>query len=339
MRWASANSRFFSGTNSVNVRCPMPASGVSASEEVTLPAIPGNRSRDRNIHPRGRETIGDRRNYSVSALFLPVAHAVAQAIFFPFTPSISFRLLFPVAYLPFILLPSIFFFFHWHGRDTYTSPFRIPHMRRINPLISFYPSLSLSSYSPPPPFYTLSWIHRTPFLSMATFALSLLRRPSSSFPRICGQFGAAEPPMDREGTRHTAVPTVPSHFEKYPGKMIRPLLRSSLSLSLSLSFSLRIALPICPSLSLPLLPCLSFTGADCSSSPIPVPITAAVFSSPRSAHKRRAVARREDPFSFPETRCALNVIVLSCLHAVSSRGKLAMTIPAKRYSRVRYDSL
>lgn len=143
MRWASANSRFFSGTNSVNVRCPLPASGVSASEEVTLPAIPGNRSRDRNIHPRGRETIGDRRNYSVSALFLPVAHAVAQAIFFPFTPSISFRLLFPVAYLPFILLPSIFFFFHWHGRDTYTSPFRIPHMRRINPPISFYPSLSL----------------------------------------------------------------------------------------------------------------------------------------------------------------------------------------------------
>lgn len=47
---------------------------------------------------------------------------------------------------------------------------------------------------------------------------------SSSFPRVCGQFGAAKPQTNRERTRHTAS-TVPSHFEKYPGKMIRPLLR------------------------------------------------------------------------------------------------------------------
>lgn len=201
--------------------------------------------------------------------------------------------------------------------------------------IPFY--LSLSSCSPPSPLYTFFWIHRTPFLSMATFAFSLFRSPSSSFPCICGQFGAAEPPTDRERTRHTAVPTVPSHFEKYPGKMIRPLLRPGLSLSLFLFFSSPRP-PICPSLVCPLLPRLSFTGADCSSSPVPVPITA-VFSSSRSAHQRIAVARRGDSFSFPETRCALDVIVLSCLHAVSSRGKLAATVPAKRYGRVRYDSL
>lgn len=106
-------------------------------------------------------------------------------------------------------------------------------MRRINPP-SLFTFLSHSLCSPPSPLYTFSWIHRTPFLSMATFALSLLWGPSYSFPRICGQFGAAEPPTDREGTRHTAVPTVPSHFEKYPGKMIRPLLRPGLSLSLFL---------------------------------------------------------------------------------------------------------
>lgn len=188
MRWASANSRFFSGTNSVNVRCPMPASGVSASEEVTLPAIPGNRSRDRNIHPRGRETIGDRRNYSVSALFLPVAHAVAQAIFFPFTPSISFRLLFPVAYPPFILLPSIFFFFHWHGRDTYTSPFRIPHMRRINPPISFYPSLSLP----------------TPHLHPSIRSLGYTGRPSSRWPPSPSPFFGVLPPRSLASAGNSA---------------------------------------------------------------------------------------------------------------------------------------
>lgn len=106
------NSHFFSSTNSVNARYPMPDSGVSASEEVTLPAIPGNRSRDRNIHPRGRETIGDRRNYSVSALLLPVAHAVARAIFLPFSPSISFHLLFPSAHcLPTLYPPSFHFLF------------------------------------------------------------------------------------------------------------------------------------------------------------------------------------------------------------------------------------
>lgn len=85
-------------------------SGVSASEEVTLPAIPGNRSRDRNIHPRGRETIGDQRNYSVSALLLPVAHAVARDIFLPFSPSISFHLFFPSAPSP-PHLPSFDFLF------------------------------------------------------------------------------------------------------------------------------------------------------------------------------------------------------------------------------------
>lgn len=104
-------SHFFSSTNSVNVRYG-PDSGVSASEEVTLPAIPGNRSRDRNIHPRGRETIGDRCNYSVSALLLPVAHAVARAIFLLFSPSISFHLLlFPSAHClpsPSTLLPFSF---------------------------------------------------------------------------------------------------------------------------------------------------------------------------------------------------------------------------------------
>lgn len=112
---------------------------------------------------------------------------------------------------------------------------------------------------------------------MATFALSLLWGPSYSFPRICGQFGAAEPPTDREGTRHTAVPTVPSHFEKYPGKMIRPLLRPGLSHSLSPP---RPSPPDLLLLGLLLLPRLSFTGADCSS-PVPVSIIAAVFSSPR----------------------------------------------------------
>lgn len=140
----------------------MPDSGVS-SEVVTLPAIPGNRSRDRNIHPRGRETIGDRRNYSVSVFLLPVAHAVARAIFLPFSPSISFHLLFPSARCLSALYP-LFFFPHWNGCDTYASPFRIPHMSRINPPSPFT-SLSLSPplYSPPSLFCMFSWIHRTPF--------------------------------------------------------------------------------------------------------------------------------------------------------------------------------
>lgn len=173
---------------------------------------------------------------------------------------------------------------------------------------------------------------------MATFALSLLWGPSYSFPRICGQFGAAEPPTDREGTRHTAVPTVPSHFEKYPGKMIRPLLRPGLSLSLSLF--LRLAPPpppICSSL-------VSFYFLVSLSREPTVHLQFLSPSSPRSspplasAHQRIPMARRGGPFSFPETRCA-DVIVLSCFHAVSSRGKLAATVPAKRYGRVRHDSL
>lgn len=121
---------------------------------------------------------------------------------------------------------------------------------------------------------------------MTIFALSLLRDSSSSFPRICGQFGAVKPPTDRERTRHTAAPTVPSHFEKYPGKMIRPLLRpgrSSLSLSLDFlppsPFASTPSLPP-PNFGLPLLPRLSFTGADCSSSPVPVPVSAAYLPSP-----------------------------------------------------------
>lgn len=169
------------------------------------------------------------------AFLLPMAHAVARAL----SLSISFHLLLPSAHcLPALYPPSFHFLFLPLAQPQYVClPIPHPSYETHKSPVSFYFSLSLSHSislcSPPSPLYTFSWIHRTPFLSMATFALSLLWGPSYSFPRICGQFGAAEPPTDREGTRHTAVPTVPSHFEKYPGKMIRPLLRPGLSLSLS----------------------------------------------------------------------------------------------------------
>ncbi|KYN06517.1 hypothetical protein ALC62_02596 [Cyphomyrmex costatus] len=306
----------FSGTNSIAMSDAR-FGRFCVRRSHALPAIHGNRPRrDRNIHPRGRETIGgDRCNYSAqrapftggpcsSPGYLPLSrsHSVFSASppFIPFLP-FSFSPIGTAAIYVYLPIPH-------------------PSYEVHKSAISFYFSLPPTSI----PLYDL--LDTQDALPLHSH-LSLLRSPSSSFPRICGQFGAAEPPMDREGTRHTAVPTVPSHFEKYPGKMIRPLLRPGLSLYLFL----RLALPICPLLGLPLLLRLSFTGADCSSSPVPVPITTAVFSSPRTSVYRRC----GDSFSFPETRGALNVIVLSCLHAVSSRGKLA----AKRYGRVRHDSL
>lgn len=146
-------------------------------------------------------------------------------------------------------------------------PIPHPSRKRHKSLIPLFPSPSSAS------------VHSTEYAGrpsrVATF------RPLPCFgalpSRICGQFEAAKRSTDREGTWHTAAPTVPSHFEKYPGKMIRPLLRPGLSLSISVRLfsSLRFAIPICsfpvPSLSfcyvdLPLLSRPSFTGADCSSS-------------------------------------------------------------------------
>lgn len=84
-----------------------------------------------------------------------------------------------------------------------------------SPPLSLSLSLSLSVQN----------VSRTLLRASSTCHLRPLSSPiSSSFPRICGQFGAVKPQTNRERTRHTA-PTVPSHFEKYPGKMIRPLLR------------------------------------------------------------------------------------------------------------------
>lgn len=128
----------------------MPDSGVSASEEVTLPAIHGNRPRDRNIHPRGRETIGDRCNYLAQRALFTGGPCSSPGYLPPaLSLSISFHLLCPSAHcLPTLYsLPSIFFFSHWHGCDTYASPFRIPHMRCTNP-----PSLFIRLSLSPPPF-------------------------------------------------------------------------------------------------------------------------------------------------------------------------------------------
>lgn len=83
--------------------------------------------------------------------------------------------------------------------------------------LSLIRSLSLS--------FSVQNVSRTLLRASSTCHLRPLSSPiSSSFPRICGQFGAVKPQTNRKRTRHTA-PTVPSHFEKYPGKMIRPLLR------------------------------------------------------------------------------------------------------------------
>lgn len=96
-----------------------------------------------------------------------------------------------------------------------------------------YGFLPCSFCSIPPPSHSLSLslslsvqnVSRTLLRASSTCHLRPLSSPiSSSFPRICGQFGAVKPQTNRERTRHTAA-TVPSHFEKYPGKMIRPLLR------------------------------------------------------------------------------------------------------------------
>lgn len=106
-------SHFFSGTNFR--QCSMPDARFGRFCVRRSHAPRNSRkpvSRDRNIHPRGRETIGDRRNYLVSALFLPMAHAVARAILLPFSPSISFHLLFPSAHcLPALYLLSFHFLF------------------------------------------------------------------------------------------------------------------------------------------------------------------------------------------------------------------------------------
>lgn len=171
-------------------RCPMPDSGVSTSEEVTLLAIHGNGARDRNIHPRGRETIGDRCNYSAQrAPFLPVAHAVARAISLSLSRSHSISSTpLPIASPPLILLPPIFFFSHWRGRDTYASPFRIPHMRRINPHLFLSLFLSLS----------------TPHLHPSIRSPGYTGRPSSPWPPSPSPFFGALPPRSLASAGNSA---------------------------------------------------------------------------------------------------------------------------------------
>lgn len=157
--------------------------------------------------------------------------------------------------------------------------------------------------------------------------------PFSSFPRICRQFGAPDG-FSRE-KRHTAAPTVPSHFEKYLGKMIRPLLRPGLPPSPALS-------EICPHL---VFWSLFYFLVSLSREPtahLPQflsPPLSLSSSSPASSSSHRIVSHRGPSWQFfflpRNARCALDVIVLSCFRAVSDRGKLAATVLAKRYGRVR----
>lgn len=177
--------------------------------------------------------------------------------------------------------------------------------------------------------------------SVANLALSLLRDPFSSFPRICGQFGAAEPPTDRERIRHTAAPTVPSHFEKYPGKMIRPLLRPGLFLSLSSylppSFSLCLDPRFAPSqLWSPSTSSSLFHGSrllivssSCPRLRRPLPL---------AGHHHGASSWR---FFFPSTKCAMrterNRFIVPPRRFGSRENSRDRS--RERYGRVRHDSL
>lgn len=246
------------GDSDDGVNGPNSRLGGTNSEEVTLLAFRGN---DREIEiyiPAVEEERPAVRNYARRAPFLPVAHAVAERPPLARCLSISNSISLPSARLPpyLTLLPLVSFLSSARPRYAYAFPFRTPHMRHKSPV-----SLPLSSSASRRPRSTnvpFRYTVRPSFVT--TFALSsfFAALPSTSFPRICGQFGAAEPPTDCERTRHTAVPTVPSHFEKYPGKMIRPLLRPGLSFPLLLP-------PPCPTVlptlrhNLPLLPRLSLS--------------------------------------------------------------------------------
>lgn len=104
----------------------------------------------------------------------------------------------------------------------------------------------------------------------SSFALFL---PSLS---LIASAGNSEPLTDRERTRHTAVPTeCAQSFWKIPRQNDSTVIMTrSPSLSVSASPSWFTPSPRSP-VSLYFL--LSFTGADCSSSTVPVPISTASF--------------------------------------------------------------
>lgn len=192
-----------------------------------LPVIRGtgrDLARDRNIHPRGRNgwrtqlpgsfLTGGPCSSPSFFLLPPLSPTCSQS---PSTLSLS-----PPPFLSrspqLSSLSSLSS--HWRSRDTYAlSLFRSSFSLSLVPSVAYTPGTSVRASSA---------CHLRPLSPSVS---------SSSSLRVCGQFGAMKPQTNRERTRHTAA-TVPSHFEKYPGKMIRPLLRWR-----GLCFSLFLLLP------------------------------------------------------------------------------------------------
>lgn len=215
-----------------------------------------------------------------------------------------------------------FLFSRRRGCNTYTFSFCTPRTRHKSLLFS-PPVLLLLTKSSHLRFSHILPVYTEHPSSMATFALSVPARLFLLFPRICGQFGATEPPNgSRENTAaYHYFYSAQSFWKIRRQNDSAAIMIRSLSLSLSLFF-LSSPLPtpsdLIISSTLPLYFLVSLSRKPTyglqflfSTLPSPSPLWLATIT---------VVSHRYCFFFFffETPRCTLNLIILSCLHTISN---------------------